>query len=289
MNMAEEVEVPQVVKMLNLGKSGTGKTGSLCSLAMAGYHLHILDYDNGVNIIRNTLREECPAALAKVTYEPLRDKIKLVNGIPKLQKPLTAYASAGKILGEWIDKGLGPNDVVVLDTLSTFSQCAFDYGLSLSGRLYERPQLQDYGWMADSVRLFIELLTSPDLNCHVVVNTHVRFLADEEIALLISYSTDPKKEVDVEAAKTTGLPDAKGQEIPRIVARYFNTTTLSRSLGQGPGARREITTIPIGVVEVKSSAPKTVKAKYPIETGMAQLFEDILGHPGPGLGLETQT
>jgi len=253
--------------MLNIGESGAGKTGALASLAQAGYNLWVLDYDNGLDVVQNVLRRLpdplAASVLKRVTYETLRDTIVSVSGLPRVKSPVSAYKGAGKVLTEWGAQNFTPQDVLVLDTLTTFSEAAFNEALQLAGRLNQRPQLQDYGWMADSVKLFIEMITAPELNCHVIVNTHVRYLSGE---------------ADAEIMK--GLPNAKGQEISRIVSRYFNTVTLTRTRGTGPAAKREISTQPQGVVEVKTSAPTHVKPTYPIETGLASLFEDILGH-GP--------
>jgi hypothetical protein len=252
-----------VVKLLNIGESGSGKTGSLASLARAGYNLWVLDYDNGLDIVANALRDD-PAALARVHFETLRDVvIPSPNGLPKVKSPVSAYKSAGKVLAEWKADTFTERDVLVLDTLTTFSDAAFNEALALAGRLNQRPQLQDYGWLADSVKLFIEMITAPELNCHVIVNTHVRYLSGE---------------ADTEIMR--GLPNAKGQEISRTISRYFNTVALTRTVGSGPAAKRVISTKPQGVVEVKASNPK-VKDTYPIETGLAQLFEDLLGHGPP--------
>ncbi len=257
-----------VIKLLLIGESGTGKTGSLSSLAQAGYNLHILDFDNGLDIIQNILRDD-PAALQRVQYETLRDTIHSANGLPKVKSPVGAYKGAGRVLTEWKANTFTPQDVLVLDTLTTFSDAAFNEALALGGRLNQRPQLADFGWMADSVKLFIEMLTAPELNCHVVVTTHIRYLAGEG---------------DTEIMK--GLPNAKGQEVSRTVSRYFNTVALTRTMGSGPAAKRVISTTPQGVVEVKTSAPTAVKPSYPIETGLASLFADILGHgPVPSKGL----
>lgn len=257
-----------VIKQLSIGQSGTGKSGSLASLAKAGYRLHILDYDAGLssrNALADALKDD-KAALGRVRYESPRDTIAPVNGIPKLKPPIHAYKDAGKILTEWDAFNFTPDDILILDTLTTFSDAAFNEALVLGGRLNQRPQLQDYGWCADSVKLFIEMITAPDLNCHVIVNTHVRFFsADEE-----------------SQTQATGLPNAKGQEISRVVSRYFNTVLYYRTVGSGPAARREICTKPQGVVEVKTAAPTSVKPSYPIESGLADLFFDILGtRPSP--------
>lgn len=263
-----DAESSSVIKMLNIGESGSGKTGSLASLAKAGYNLWILDYDAGLmskNALGDALKDD-PLARARVTFESPRDTIIPVNGLPKLKPPIHAYKDAGKILTEWKATDFTPKDILILDTLTSFSEAAFTEALMTGGRLNQRPQLQDYGWCADSVKLFIEMLTSPDLNCHVIVNTHVKWFASDEES----------------QTQAKGLPNAKGQEISRIVSRYFNTVILSRSFGSGPATRRQISTQPQGVVEVKTSAPSSVKAAYPIDTGLADLFKDILGHgPSP--------
>lgn len=252
----------QIIKLLNIGESGSGKTGALASLAKAGYNLFVLDYDNGLDVVQNVLRDDT-SALSRVTYETLRDTVVASGGLPKYKPPIHAYKDAGKTLTEWNAQNFTPNDVLVLDTLTTFSEAAFNEALMLAGRLNQRPQLQDYGWLADSVKLFIEMITAPELNCHVIVNTHVRYMSGE---------------ADTEIMR--GLPNAKGQEISRIVSRFFNTVALTRTVGSGPAAKRIISTKPQGVVEVKTSAPGAVKDAYPIESGLAELFRDILGH-GP--------
>jgi len=253
----------QLIRLLNLGDSKSGKSGSLASLAAAGYNLWILDYDNGIDIIANVLRGD-KAALARITYESPRDLIVSSGGKPQLKPPIHAYKDAGRILTEWKASEFTAQDVLVLDTLTTFSDAAFNEALMLGGRLNQRPQLQDYGWCADSVKLFIEMITSPEFPAHVIVNSHVRyFAADEE-----------------SQTQAKGLPNAKGQEISRVVSRYFNTVVLTRTQGSGPAAKRIISTQPQGVVEVATSSPFTVKPSYPVETGMASLFADILGH-GP--------
>ena len=253
----------RVVKLLNVGDSKSGKTGSLASLARAGYNLYILDYDNGLDILVNLLHDDRDT-LKRIQYEALRDTIVTQNGLPRLKPLIHAYKDAGRVLQAWGAENFTPADVLVLDSLTTFSEAAFNEALMLSGRLNQRPLLQDYGWLADSVKLFIEMITDPSLNCHVIVSSHIRyFAADEE-----------------SQTQARGLPNAKGQEISRIVSRYFNSVVLTRSMGTGAATRRLITTKPQGVVEVATSNPKT-KDSYPVETGMAQLFKDLLGGQEP--------
>ena len=255
--------MPNAIRMLNIGLSGTGKTGALISLAEAGYNIYVLDFDNGAEIIANLTRNK-PEVWNRFHITTLRDKIAPVNGIPKVRPPLLAYKGAGKALVDWDAENFTLNDILVVDTLMKMSEAAFNEALLLGGRLNARPQLQDYGWMADSVKLYIDMITSDDFSAHVVVNTHIQFIGGDEET----------------QTSSRGLPDAKGKEISKSVAINFNTVLLFRSKGSGPQTRRVISTQPQGVIEVKNSNPTGVKPEYSIETGLAEIFHDILGH-GP--------
>ncbi len=157
-----------------------------------------------------------------------------------------------------------PDDIIHIDTLTSLTEAAFNQALALGGRLNQRPQLQDYGWLAESVGQLIQMLTDPTVvPCHLIVSTHVKFLTAED---------------DENVLK--GLPNAKGQEISRTVARYFNTILYYRTSGSGAATRRSIITQPQGVVQVKA-AGLTLKPSYPVESGLADIFTEILGHPGP--------
>jgi hypothetical protein len=257
-----------LVKMLNIGRSKTGKTGSLAGLAIAGYNLWILDYDNGLETLGKVLRDPKvdPEVFKRIHYETLRDDISTLNGTPRIKPPPKAFKAAGATLEKWHAEKFTPQDVIVLDTLMSFSEAAFRQAVFLAGRLNQRAQLQDYGWMGESVILFIEMLTSPEINCHVVVNTHIKYIGGDEET----------------QENAVGLPDAKGKEVAKNASRFFNTVVLTRSFGTGPGTRRVISTQPQGVIEVATSNPKGVDATYPVDNvGMAKLFRDILGHGPP--------
>lgn len=276
--------LPSLIKMLNVGESGSGKTGALASLAKAGYKIHILDYDGSLaseSALKDALLND-QDALSHVNYKSIQDKISLIQGKPQIRPPVTAYKECGKTLEEWGVADFTSADVLCLDTLSSFTDAGFVEACALTGRWgraadgSDRPRLQEYGWLADSVKLFIELLTSSAIPCHVIVNTHVRYLAAEDEALIAS------RDKTAEFTRALGLPNARGQEISRVVARYFNTVVFSSTQGKGASAKRMIYTQPQGVIEVKTSSPSRVKASYPVETGLAQLFGDILGtSPSP--------
>lgn len=292
----DEHPASSIIKMLNVGDSGAGKTGQLVSLVEEGYKLWVLDYDKGLDIIVNILRAKGKSHLLKnVTYETIAEKITFVKGKAFISKPPVAFRAAGNTLEQWNANSFTSNDIIVLDTLNTFSQSAFNDMLFIAGRLNlpgdaGLPRIQDYGMMATAVLTFIDALTSvsqskldsegnkttiPGLDCHVIINTHVKYLSPEDEALLAS------RDKQLEFSRAIGVPEAKGQEISRNIAKYFNTLVHSANTGNGPVKKREILTLNTGVLGTKSSNPVTVKDRYPIETGLADLFADILGHRGP--------
>jgi hypothetical protein len=269
------------ISLLNLGESGTGKSGALASLVIAGYRLWILDFDNGVDIIVAALRDHyksdpagLTAALRRVTFETIRDEVSLTSGVAKI-KSATAWKRTGEIVKSWETEKFTAKDIVVVDTLTTMSEVAFNHALSVNGRLNQRPHDTDYGWMADSVLMFIDALADPDAKYNLIINTHIRYLAGEEVV------APNDRNVMQAAGQLRGLPNAKGQVIPRNIGKYVNTVVMMKTLGSGGSARRTIVTEPQGVVEVKTSNPFGVKKSYDVKTGMAELFADILGTPPP--------
>lgn len=258
---------PLLIRALNIGDSGGGKTGALASLAGAGYHLYIMDYDNNIGVLKTIVREKFPTAASRITYETIRDTLTMTGSKPMVKAPPTAFKRAGKLLGEWNADGFGPNDILCLDTLWSMSNAAFNEATFSNGRLNQRPQLTDYGWMADSIMGFVQMITT--LKCHIVVNTHIRYLGGADAG-----DEDAKPQ---DTLPFRGLPSAKGQQISNDLTKLFNTQLVTMVKGIGPASKRVISTQPQGLVSAKTCSPFTVKAEYPLESGLAQLFEDILG------------
>ena len=88
-------------KMLIEGDPGSGKTGALTSLVKAGYKLRILDYDNGLEVLKQFILRDCHDKINSVEYRTLRDKRKaspegpIIDGIPR------AFVDCIKMLDRW--------------------------------------------------------------------------------------------------------------------------------------------------------------------------------------------
>lgn len=267
---------PVLVKALCMGDSGNGKTGALASLALAGYNLHILDYDNkmaSANILRSVL-EDSPEAWARVRWRSIADKKGFVNGKPVLKQPCLAYRQFGRTLEEWQVENFTSRDVLVIDTLTSFADAAFNEACSITNRMSrqsdgsDRPRLQEFGWMADSLKVALDMITT-DFPCHAVINAHVKVMAPEDEEMTME--TDKVGRPEEAYTRAVGVPNARGREIPRIAARYFNDVFYFTR--QGP--KRVISTTPTSIVDTKTSRIKGIKPHYDVATGLAELFRTL--------------
>lgn len=263
----------QAVKALLIGDSGSGKTGSLASLVEAGYNLHVLDYDNGLDTLVNVLwnKPQPEELLKRVKYETLTDKMKsqLDGTIIPSGKP-TAFPAGMKLLNDWkvkdesgnLIEDLGPatswgsDTVLVIDSLTMLSEAAMRHVLSVAGRLGQQPQIQDWGEAMRKVQGLLELLYSDSIKCNVVVTAHVQYVEGEE-------------------GGTKGYPATLGQKLPPKTGRYFNTVVMAKSTGTGQNVKRRIKTVSEGMIELKVSNPFGVQRDLPLETGMAELFKAL--------------
>ena len=111
------------IKVMLIGDSGTGKTGSLSSL-VEDYELRILDFDNGVDIIKAFVGRDYPELIDKIDVESIRDAYKAsdtqgaVVGTPK------AYTDAAKLLTKWSDDTIpgnwGEDTIFIINLLVIF-------------------------------------------------------------------------------------------------------------------------------------------------------------------------
>lgn len=246
-----------LVKTLVVADSGFGKTGALASLAKAGYNLYIIDFDNGLDVLRNLLKDD-PKALARVQYETFVDKFKNVGGQLMIDGVPTAFANALKILSNWPGKGSldtwTDNDVLVIDTLTTMGQAAMRGILSLVGR-DGKAQIQDWGASMDQVERMVQLLATPACNCNVILNCHIQYAETTEGSGIFK-----------------GYPAALGNKLSPKIPVYFNNCLVGKSTGLGANKKREFMTKGDGLVEGKASAV-TVPVTLPQDTGLAEFFK----------------
>lgn len=234
------------------------------SLVKAGYNLRILDFDNGLDSLVTLVRRECPDRLDSIQFVSLRDKIKGSPTGPVMDGMPTAFTRAMQLLDRWkegeTDLGKpadwGDNDVVVVDSLTFLSECAFHWAEAMNPGAKDKRQI--YGHAQGAIENAIALLTSDSFKPNVIVISHIKF-------------------IDQPDGSTKGFPTAVGNAILPKLPAYFNHVVLCETKGSGSSLKRVLKTVSTATVDLKSSASFKLAPELPIETGLFDLFKAVRG------------
>lgn len=242
------------VKLIYIGDSGTGKTGSLVSLLADGYRFKIIDMDNGLDFFVQKAKEQgLQKHFGGVEYETIRDTYGLnpgqgagVKGQPK------AFTEALKKMTEWSAME-DDKTVFVLDSLSAFGKAAFEWARFMNPT--SKDPRQWYFTAQQAVENVIALITGADFRMNAIVISHVNY-----------------KEVTEGVHK--GYANAIGSALGPTISKYFNTLILAESTGAGKNVKRKIKTLPTGVIDLKISIPD-LEGELPLETGLSTIFAKL--------------
>lgn len=252
-------------RLLLMGPSGTGKTGALLSLILAGYKVSVLDMDNGLDWLVNKLRKDHPDKLDQLDFQTFKDKFKMTDAGPTYVGIPKAYTGAIKALEKWDDGTIpsewGKDRILVLDSLTFFGNAAYNWKDALNPAVKDKRQI--YGNAQDAVADILDAITSPEFKTNVIVLTHVRW----------------NKVTDANGNTTIvgGGPSSIGEALMDRIGTYFNSVGLAESVGSGSNVRRQIRFTPTGLIDLKSAAVGAMDNPVPISTGLADFFKAVKG------------
>lgn len=284
------------IKMLYLGHTGAGKTGSLAALAAAGYNLRLLSLDGEPEILKGYLgdpespyrkphprgiwtKDSTEGVLARCSYIVCTEEYTLVG--PRALPRATAWNRMNQILNNWIEPGpeglklgnigtWGPRDVLVIDTFSRVCDAAMNFQLAINGRLEKGPQVgtsgsNDYTAAFKLIQEWLDMLKCEEIKCNVIVVCHIAFV-NEVTNPAAPGSRDVK-----------GFPQTVGRAIGPKVGQYFNHALRAKSIQQGSQTKRVIVTNNDENIELKNPRPLKVREQYDLDTGLAEYFAAIRG------------
>lgn len=250
-------ESNSIVKALCASDSGSGKTGALASLVDAGLNLRILDFDNGLSVLKGFVKDK--SKLANVHYvDKLQDEIQLVAGrigikrAPAFQRAMDALDKGGKDfwgadippIAQWT-----PRDVLVVDSLTMASRASLQMVMQANAAGMKNPEIQHYGVAMENIERWIQMMTASAVKCHVIINTHVTSVEGD----------------------TRLYPDALGSKLPPKIGRYLDNVVAIRLVA----GTRKFLTVKDGLLALKSAVP--LPESLPIETGWKDIFEAVTG------------
>lgn len=267
-----------VAKILFAGESGAGKTGALASLASVGYNLRVLDLDNGldvlVDLLTNPSSQYDKAGASRVSYITLTEEMRMINGAVA-PRTASVWPKVTSVLNDWKDgeeslgpvAKWGPDDVLVIDSLTMLGISAMNYVLQLNARLGKHPHQSDWGQAQNLLEALLQLLYSTAVPCNVIINCHLtRKEEHEDKEVSVSTIVDNKR-----------YPLSLGRALSPKIGRYFNTILLASAEGTRGALKRKIYTTTISDVDLKNTAPLKVKPEYPLATGLAEYFFALHG------------
>ncbi len=250
------------VKLLLLGDSKSGKTGSLVSLVKARYKLRILDFDNLLDFFKSRVMALCPDLADNVEYRTLRDKTKagsqgiVIDGTPK------AWINGIRMLDRWkyddTDLGVpaewGPDTILVLDSLSRLCDAAYDFHESVipSGKSGQYDARAVYGNAQSDVEALLGMLTSSTFQCNVIVICHGIYM-------------------DLPDGTTKIFPQGVGQKLSPKIPQYF--PNYIRYINKGD--RRSIQLTSDSLIHLANGNPDILNGTLDVDTGLAKFFEAL--------------
>ena len=249
----DEHQSDRFTKLIYIGDSSTGKTGSLVSLLLAGYKFKIIDMDNGLETLK-VYGRLAQADLSGVDYETFRDAYRSTPAGPIIKGAPKAFTAAMQKMTDWSEIE-DEQTIFVLDSLSSFGRAAFEWAKGMNPTAKDPRQW--YFSAQTAVESCIALLTGESFKMNVIIISHVNY-----------------KEVMEGVHK--GHVNAIGSALGPVIPRYFNTLLLAETQGAGRNTKRKIKTLPTGVIDLKIPNPQA-EAEYPLETGLASIFELLKG------------
>ncbi len=246
-------------KLLYIGDSGTGKTGSYVSLVQAGYKLRLLDLDNGLDALKAWIKKECPDKLSSVDYETVQDRFVLNTGVGAQIDPeqkTKAFVEAMKLMKTWSDgskpQDWGENTFFIVDSLTSLGNEAFEFAKGLNPS--SKDPRQWYAAAQEALESFVAAVVSEDFKCNVIITAHVR-------------------RIEMPDGTLKGWPTSIGKALGDVIPRYFNTMILAETIGSGENVKRKIKTVPTGIIDLKTPAPFAMSKEYDLGSGLATIVK----------------
>jgi len=263
-SFTEQTETP-LVKMLLLGRPGSGKTGALTSLVKAGYKLRILDYDGLLQSLRAFAMRDCPDKLNNIEFRSLRDLKKstpvgtVIPGGPK------AFRQGLEMLDHWkypgVDLGKpaewGPDCILVIDSLTRLGDAALDWAetIVVRGRDGKFDGRALVGEAQRAIESMFGLISNPAFATNVIVTAHIQY----------NDMPDGTKE---------GVPNAPGNKLSPVLPSYFSSLAMCQV---NPGEKYVVKTVSTAMINLRNPAPFNMAKELPIETGLADFFKTVKG------------
>lgn len=257
-----------LVKLLLLGDAKSGKTTSLASLVeRLNLNLRILDFDNLLDPLANRLRRTAPGRLSNVEFRSIRDAYKGTAAGTSIDGKPKAWIESLRMLNQWkyddVDLGVpgtwGPEDVLVVDSLSRWCDSAYDFHEAMipRGKSGDFDGRAVYGNAQDDVERQLANLTSPSFNTNVIVICHGTYM-------------------DLPDGTKRIYPQGVGQKLSPKIPQYFpNYIRVTHRAG-----KRTLQLASDAMISLANNLPPELAEKdFDPSDGLAKIFAGLRDQP----------
>lgn len=270
------------IKVLVEGDSSTGKTTLLLSLLAAGYKIRVWDYDNKLHGLRSFVEHYYPDASKNLISVALRDKLKASPNGPILNGPPNAFSTGLDLLDKWTDgtepAEWGDDYIVVIDTLTTMTDCAFNWAMLMNGATdwvvgvpTKSVDPRNLIYIAQQAILKqLKYLTAEWFNTNVIVLSHIKYF-------------------DRPDGQTKCYPVSIGSAIAGEIPSFFSNVIQLETINIGGNPTRTIRTVSTSMIDLQNPVPFKMKKQIEVpdlvigdtknleETGLAKFFSLVKG------------
>lgn len=287
------------LRLMICGRPKSGKTGSLCALLNAGFEVGILDFDGNRDPLLTFTNPDKLTNLSVITLQDVY-RFGAPNGgkeFVQLAGEPRALAKAFMALDNWSkfdpDHDWGPvktwgrNRVLVLDSLTSQGQAAYNRVCYINGRTPGTVRDRDYSLAMNDQEAMLAKLVSSEFQCHVITLAHLKIIgpriergleergADEDlIEAKIAIS-----KANAESIPTRYYPSALGRALPQQILRHTPASVIA-DVDQETGVRK-FYTHPNKNIMADIGVPGKIKAELPLETGLLDIMYAVTGQKSP--------
>lgn len=276
------------------GYPGGGKTGCIASLLNAGYKVRMINMDGNIQSLVDYCDEK---ALDNLDIVVVQDKMRNGDKYFETVGLPTAFNEAVKLASHWkytdpdtgelVDLGRpadwGSDTVLVLDNNSDMGEAALRRAIKMSNKTPGSMTSATWGMAVADQTAFLKLLAASSNKYHLLVLAHLRMISPEDF---IKQGDDAAVvEKKLEAIQNSMIPTrlypvAITKDLSTKIHKELPTMILCEQKEKLGKMGRYIRTVGGPELDLKIPSPN-VKAEYPLETGLATIFE-AMGYKAPG-------
>lgn len=286
-----ELALSRRVSMLAVGYPGSGKTGMIAALLNAGYKVRMLDFEGNVDPI---LEYTDPKFLKNFDAVLLEDEMRMGAqhmepvGIP------TAFNRALQLMNEWKYKDAtgkeinlgksaewGPDTVVLVDSMTGLGEACMRRAMKMMNVTGGQASIAVYNAAVADQTEFIKTVNKKGRRHHVIFLAHLAMIGPENPMSSKSEDQDVKElkmQIALEKAElipTRLYPKAVTKSMSTSIHKEFPVMVeVVRKAIAGNKTKRVIRTTSGTELDTKFPA-KNSEAEYPIDTGLATIFEHL--------------